>query len=105
MSTWTAILAAALATYLVRSSMVVAFHGRTVPPRLESALRLAGPAVLAAVIATTIVAPSGAVQAPPVAHLVALVAAGAVVRWTRKPSMALVVGLSVVGLTTAVGWS
>ena len=54
MSAWFVVLAAALATYLLRVSMVVAFAGRPLPAPLDRHLSLTAPAVLAAIVANSL---------------------------------------------------
>lgn len=103
MTTWIAVLGAATATYLLRISMVVVLAGRPLPAACEHHLRLAGPAVLAAVVASALFVSDGAAQPAPVGHLVALVAAGAVVRRTGRSLHALLVGLPVAALASLLG--
>jgi len=105
MSTWLVILACAATTYATRLSMVVVFHGRQIPARVHRALSVAGPAVLAALLGATVLAPNGSMEAPPIASVVALGAAAAVVRWRDKPLLALAVGLPVAGAAAALGWT
>ena len=104
MSTWLVVLAASAATYLIRVSMVVAFHRRRLPARLEGALSYAGPAVLASLVTAAVVTPHGSVEAPPAAGVAAIVAAAGVARWRDSPLLALGVGLLVVVGAAAVGW-
>jgi branched-subunit amino acid transport protein len=105
MTTWLVVLVASLATYLVRISMVVVFHERSVPAWMESVLALAGPAVLAAIVGAAVAAPNGSIEAPHRATLVALAAAGLAVRRTGKPALALVVGLPVAWIAVTAGWA
>lgn len=103
MTTWIAVLGAAACTYLLRISMVVVLAGRQLPASLEHQLRLAGPAVLAAVVASALFVSDGAAQAAPASHLAAVVAAGLVVRRTGRSLHALLVGLPVAALATLLG--
>ncbi len=95
MTTWFVVLAAAASTYLVRISMVVVFHRRSLPDGFERVLSLASPAVLAAVVANALFVGNGSVHPPSVAALLA-VPIGALVVWrTGKPVHALAAGLPV----------
>lgn len=93
MTTWLVVVAAAVATYLIRISMVVVYNRRSLPAGFERMLSLAAPAVLAAVAANSLFVGDGSIHAPEVAALFAVAAAAVAVWRTGKPVHALVVGL------------
>jgi branched-subunit amino acid transport protein len=104
MTTWVVVLAAGVATYAVRISMVVVLQERPVPGWLEPVLALAGPAVLAAIVGAAVAAPNGTVDPPPAATVIALGAAAFVVRRTDKPALALAVGLPIAWVAHVMAW-
>jgi branched-subunit amino acid transport protein len=97
---WLVVIAGAAATYLVRISMVVVFHGRAVPASIERSLALALPAVLAAVAANGLFVHGDAVVVPPPSVWPAVGMAALVARRTHRPVHALLVGLPLVWLGT-----
>jgi branched-subunit amino acid transport protein len=102
MTTWIVVLAAAATTYVVRISMVVVFHRRSLPSGFERVLSLATPAVLAAVVANALfVGNGGTIHPPPVTALLAVPAGALVVRRTGKPAHALAAGLPLALLVVA----
>jgi branched-subunit amino acid transport protein len=101
-TTWLVILVAALCTYLLRVSMVVALDRRPLPDRVANRLRLGAPAVLAAVVTASLFTSSHSLRAPAVGDLVAVVLAALVVRRTHNAAHALLVGLPVALLAAAV---
>ena len=95
MSTWVILGVAAVCTYFLRISMIVAFAGREVPEGLERHLRLATPAVLSAVLATSVLATDRQVHLPTPGQAAAVVAAALVARRTGRPVHGLAAGLAV----------
>jgi branched-subunit amino acid transport protein len=109
MTTWLIVGAAAVASYLLRISMLVAFADRPVPPALARRLPLLGPAALGALVAGALTGgmPAGAgprVAGAPLGPVLAVVLALVVVRRTGRAGHALLVGLPVAALTAAAGW-
>lgn len=85
------ILLAAAGTYLIRVSMVVALGRLELSDRVERALRLVAPAVLAALVAQTLFLDDGELRAWSAWYPAAAIAA--VTAWrTRSTSWALVAG-------------
>ena len=87
------ILAIAAGTYAMRLSMFALMSSRPVPPRADRALRLVGPAAVAALVATMTFSSGGSRAARPAAELVAIAAGFLVVRRTGNVTHAFAVGL------------
>jgi branched-subunit amino acid transport protein len=85
---------AAVATYLLRSSLIL-LSGSSDSPRLTKAIRFVAPAVLAAIVASAVFLDRGALRQPALAELVAIGAGLVAVRRTGNVGMALFVGLPV----------
>jgi branched-subunit amino acid transport protein len=103
MSPWLIVGLIGLGTYLTRLSFVAVFGRFGVPAWLEAPLRYVGPAVLAALVAPAVIAPSGALDvtagnprvfAATVALLVAL--------RTKSVSWTIVAGMGALWLFQAV---
>ena len=89
------VLGAALGTFLLRASMVTLLADVSIPQRVEQALGLVAPAVLAGLVAQTLFLDHGEWRAPGTWHLAALVAA--VVAWrTRSFGWTLLAGMAAV---------
>ena len=102
MNAWTVILAAGLGSYLFRLSMIVLFDRITMPASLERASRLVAPAAFAAIAAAglaTACMSLGASQAA--APLTASAAAVIAVLRTGSPQAAILAGMPVFWVTTA----
>ncbi len=84
----------ALGTYAIRISAIVVLARRMIPPKVEQTFRLIAPAVMAALVANTLLLDHGAVRPVGLWHLAALVAIG-VALWTRSVGWTLLVGLIV----------
>lgn len=91
----------AVGTYAMRVSMVSLLANVTIPPRLEQALGLVAPAVLAGLVAQTLFLEDGAVRAFDAWYPAAAIAA--LVAWrTRSFGWTLVAGMGSVWLLEAV---
>jgi branched-subunit amino acid transport protein len=89
------VLAVAAGTFALRASMVTLLADATIPLRVEQALGLVAPAVLAGLVAQTLFLDHGDLRAPGTWHLAALVAA--VVAWrTRSFGWTLAAGMGAV---------
>jgi branched-subunit amino acid transport protein len=100
MNPWLVVVAAGVASYLLRISMVAVGGKAGIPPVLERATRFAVPAAFAALAATAL-APLAAAGGDAVAPAVAIVAAVIAVRRTGNATTALVVGMPVLWLVSA----
>ncbi len=97
------VLAVGVGTYLLRVSMVALLGPtRTIPPRAEQALRMVAPAVLAALVATTLFRDGDGFRALGAWHGAALVAALVAVR-TRSAAWTLLAGMIAVWTFSALG--
>jgi len=101
MNPWVILLAAAVITFLCRSLVFVGFAGRSLPPRLLAWLQLAGPAALAALVATHLAA--GDASGVDLAVVLAAVCGFVAVRRTGNVIAALAVGMPVLWLAHAAG--
>ena len=102
MNAWIVIVAAGLGSYLLRLSMIMLIGRLTMPPWLERASGLVGPAAFAALAAAGVAAACadlGVTQAA--APLAAVAAAVIAVSRTGSPQAAILVGLPVLWATTA----
>ncbi len=96
-----AVLITGLGTYLIRLSMVIALGRITLSHRAERALSLIPPAVLAALVAQTLVLDEDSLRTLSSWHPAAL--AAAVVAWrTRSIGWTLVTGMTVLWTIQAV---
>jgi branched-subunit amino acid transport protein len=84
----------ALGTYAIRISAVVVLGRAAIPPKVEQTFRLIAPAVMAALVANSLLLDRGELRPPGVWHLAAAVATG-VALWTRSVGWTLLVGLLV----------
>lgn len=91
---------AGVASYLFRVSMLVVAARRTVPTILDRAGRFAVPAAFAALAAGSLA--TGVTDVPTLAPVVALVAGAVAVRRTRTPHAAVLAGMPILWLLTAV---
>jgi len=96
------IMLVALGTYLLRVSMVVALGRFALPPSVERALRLVAPAVLAALVAQTLLLDDGGIREWSSWYPAAIVAAAAA--WlTKSTAWTLVAGFTSVWVFAAIG--
>ena len=102
MNAWTVILAAGLGSYLFRLSMIVLFDRITMPAYLQRASRLVAPAAFAAMaaagLATACMSLGAARAAAPLAAVAAAVIA---VLRTGSSQAAILVGMPVLWIATA----
>jgi branched-subunit amino acid transport protein len=96
----TVILAIAAGTYAMRLSMFALMSSRPVPERVDRALRLVGPAAVAALVATMAFSSGGSHSSRPPAELIAIAAAVLVVRRTGNVTHAFAVGLPAMWVLT-----
>ena len=97
------VLAVALGTYLLRVSMIALLGPtRTIPARVEVALRMVAPAVLAALVATTLLRDDDSFRELGAWHGAALVATLVAVR-TRSAAWTLLAGMVAVWAFSALG--
>ena len=102
MNAWIVILAAGSGSYLFRLSMIILTGRITLPPYLERASGLVGPAAFAALAAAGVAAACrglGVTQAA--APLAAVAAAVIAVLRTGSPQAAIVAGMPVLWIATA----
>jgi len=103
MNVWTVILAAGLGTFVLRVSMLVVADRVRIPTWLDRASALIAPAALAALAATSIVdAGISAGGAGAIAPIAAAVVAAVAVARTGSPHVAMLVGMPILWLLTAV---
>lgn len=81
---WLTIVGMAFVTYALRSSFLLAADRLTLPPLLQRALRYVPAAVIAAIVAPALAAPSGAALGPVDVRLIAGLIAGLVAWRTRS---------------------
>lgn len=93
MSIILAFVAAAVVTYLLRSSMSIIGVGRSAA--IQRGITLVTPAVLAAMIASSLFVHHGDVAIPALPEVVAVVASAAVARRTGNVGLGLAAGLPV----------
>ena len=90
----------AAGTLLMRSSLVALLAGVTIPAYVAEALKLVAPAVMAGLLAQTLVLDGAAFRVTPSWYLAAVVAA--FVAWrTRSIGLTLVIGMIAVWLLEA----
>lgn len=92
---------AGMITYLLRSSMLVFGDRLTSSTVAESAIGLVSPAVLTAIIASTILLDHNEIARPDLAGVLSVAGAVVAVRRTSNVSMALAVGLPIYWVVTA----
>ena len=86
------ILLVAVGTFAIRISAIVVLARRAIPPKVEQTFRLIAPAVMAALVAHSLLLDHGTVRDLGVWHVAGLVAIG-VALWTRSVGWTLLVGL------------
>jgi branched-subunit amino acid transport protein len=91
------VLAVALGTFLIRVSMIAALGRVALGERTTRALGLIAPAVLAALVAQTLLLDGQEVRSPDQWHLAAL-AAAAIAVWRRSIGLTLAVGMAALWL-------
>ena len=102
MSTWIVIVAAGLASYLFRLSMIILTSRITLPSYLERASGLVAPAAFAALAAAGVAAAcSGLGITGAAAPLAAVAAAVIAVLRTGSPQAAILVGMPALWVATA----
>lgn len=103
MSPWLMIVLTGIGTYLLRvSAIAVVGDDRRIPPRVEQALRLVAPAVLAALVANSLLLEGGDWRALGAWHGAAIVAALVAVRF-RSAAWTLLAGMVAVWVFSALG--
>lgn len=95
------IAAVGLGTYALRASMFVILGGRTPPPWLRTALSFVGPSALAALVGGLLFTTDGSASVGSVPAIAAAASAFVVVRRSGDVMHALVVGLPVFWVSTA----
>jgi len=90
----------AVSTYLMRAGMILLLSDATVPKPVERALRYVGPAVLAALVVNLAAGGEGGPHLE-LAEGLALVAGGAVMWWRRNLVLAVVGGMCVLWMVSA----
>ena len=102
MNTWIVIVAVGLGSYLFRLSMIILTDRIAMPPYLERASGLVVPAAFAALAAAGIAAACSGLDAPrAAAPLAAVVAAVTAVLRTGSSQAAILVGMPVLWIATA----
>lgn len=92
------VLLAGAGTYLIRLSAIALMSGSAqVPERVERILQMIAPAVLAAVLAHTLMVNDGALRPPGAWHAAILVALGVALIWRQA---GLTMGLGLLALWT-----
>ena len=95
---WPAVLLAGLGTYALRASFLVSVDGSgDLPTRVETALGMVPPAVLAALVVPAVFAPDGTVAVADNPRLLAGAVAAATAWYTESVLATILVGLAVVG--------
>ena len=103
MSPWLMVLVTGIGTYLLRlSAIAVVGADRRIPPRVEQALRLVAPAVLAALVANSLLLEGDSWRPLGAWHGAALVAALVAVRF-RSAAWTLLAGMVAVWVFSALG--
>ena len=102
MSDFAMVAIAAGGTLLMRVSLVALLANATIPPKVEAALKLVVPAVLAGLVAQTLFLEGGDLR--PLDAWYPAAAVAVIVAWrTRSTTWTLVVGMIAVWLLAAVG--
>ena len=94
------VIVAGLVSYLFRVSMLVVAARRTLPPILDRAGRFAVPTAFAALAAASLA--TGVADVPSLAPIVAVAAGAIAVRRSNSPHAAVLAGMPVLWLLTAV---
>ncbi len=97
MSLWFAVVLAGIGTYLLRVSLIAVIHRFQVSARVEDAMRLIAPAVLAALVANGLLLSAGGLRPLDTWHAAAVVAA-AIAWWTRSVGWTLAGGMAALWL-------
>lgn len=103
MSAWSAaviVAVVAVMTYSMRSAVIVALAGRTIPSPVQRALRSVGPAVLAALAINLATGGDGGPHLE-VAEAAALLIAGGVAWWRKNVLWTLIAGMASLWILTA----
>ena len=100
MTAFFTILAIGLGTYALRASMFVLAGAHPLPARVDDALRLVGPAALAALVATMTFSHAGSIDLRPAPELVAIALGYGAVRRTGNVVHAFLAGLPTLWLLT-----
>jgi branched-subunit amino acid transport protein len=100
MNAYVVVIAAGLVSYLCRVSMLVLSARRALPPAFERAARFAVPTAFAALAAASVA--SSVSDGEALAPILAVVAAAVTVRRTGTPHTALLAGMPVLWLASAV---
>ncbi|MEM9036363.1 MAG: AzlD domain-containing protein [Actinomycetota bacterium] len=100
MTTWIAILAVGAGSYAFRSGPLVLVAERGLRPQLQRMLGFVGPAVLGAILVSSLFVSGGSATWPGVASLAAVVVAFVAVRRTGNVAHALLAGLPVFWVVT-----
>ena len=100
MSAFVVVIVAGLVSYLFRVSMLVFAARRSLPPILDRAGRFAVPTAFAALAAASLA--TGVADAPAIAPIAAVVAGAFAVRRSGSPHAAVLAGMPVLWLITAV---
>jgi branched-subunit amino acid transport protein len=95
------VVAAAVITYAMRGSVIVALGGRRIPAGIELALRNVGPAVLAALTINLAAGGDGGPQLE-LAEAAALITAAVIAIWRRDLLLTLAAGMIVLWVVSAV---
>ncbi len=103
MSAFVIFLLAAIGTYVIRISGLVLLGGdRDLPEQVERALRLVGPAAMAAIIANSLLLDQGEWRALGAWHIAAAIAIG-VALWKRSSGWTMALGAGAFAALLLVG--
>jgi branched-subunit amino acid transport protein len=100
MTTWLAVTAVAIGTYVIRAGMFVGLAGRQLSQNVQGWLALAGPAAIATLVVGAIAPAGSGVSLPP---LLAGAAAFTAVRRSGNVTHAFVAGMPVFWVCSALG--
>jgi branched-subunit amino acid transport protein len=103
MSTILAFAVAAVITFMLRSAMTLVGDRSLASSPLSEAIGLVSPAVLTAIVASTLLLDQGQLTRPHLVEVAAVIAAIVAVRRTGNVSIALAVGLPVYWIGVIVG--
>ena len=104
MSVWMVFAAVGIGTYALRVSMFLALGRWSIPTRFERSMELMGPAALAALVTSMVLISDGRFAVPSAPVAAAVVVGFLVTRRTGDVLHALLAGLPVFWLVTALGW-
>jgi branched-subunit amino acid transport protein len=97
------VLLTGIGTYLLRvSAIAVVGEGRQIPPRVEQALRLVAPAVLAALVANSLLLDGDGLRPLGAWHGAGIIAALVAIRF-RSAAWTLLAGMVAVWIFSALG--